>query len=184
MQAGYEIAQNFKEFIVKNGVVSTAAAITIGFATATLVKSIVSDVIMPVIFLLLVRGVGRLNRNVGGFFAQFLATKHFRFTNFVSEAITWVLIVMAAFLVLDLVVRKTLGNAVTSPAPQNVFSPAQPAVAIPAVVTVPMSGGNVSPSAGNAAVVTTPVVAPMGMPSSGVKEEYGPAPSSWGSPLY
>jgi large-conductance mechanosensitive channel len=102
---------NFKDFVVQNGIVSTAASITIGFATATFVKSFVADVVMPVIFIVVIGALKKVNSNSGKFLGQFLANKEFRFTNFISELVTWVLIVLAAFLILDLVVRKTIGSS-------------------------------------------------------------------------
>lgn len=153
-----EIAASFKEFLVKNGVVSTAASITIGFATATFIKSFVADVVMPLVFLLAVSGVGRLNKATGNFISQFLADKEFKFTNFVSEAITWVLIIGASFLVLDLFVRKTLGSKTAAPTIQqhNIFS---------APVTIPSAP-------------LAPVAPPASMPQPmankpQVREEYG-----------
>lgn len=105
-----DMTSNFKEFIVKNGVVSTAASITIGFASATFIKSFVADVIMPLVFIVIVGGLKHVNKETSRFFSQFLSSKELRFTNFASELVTWVLIIVAAFLVLDLVVRKTLGK--------------------------------------------------------------------------
>ena len=134
-----EIAASFKEFLVKNGVISTAASITIGFATATFIKSFVADVVMPLVFLLAVGGVGKLNKATGNFISQFLADKEFKFTNFVSEAITWLLIIGASFLVLDMFVRKTLGpKTVASPTTHNVFAPPSAPLAVAAPAPAPV----------------------------------------------
>jgi len=176
MTASYDIASSFKEFIVKNGVISTAASITIGFATATFVKSFVADVVMPLIFLVIVGGVSKVNKSSGTFISQFLSSKEFKFTNFVSELITWILIVVAAFMVLDLVVRKTLGNAPITSAPPTVFGPPTRALNIPAVVTVPVQGQQPAmPNAGHAAVI-----APVPVKPGAVKEEYEAAPYAGG----
>lgn len=94
---------SFKSFIVDNGVLSTTAGITIGFATATFVKSFVADVILPIIFLIMVKATGKVSKDTSGFFSRFLSKKEFMFTNFISETITWLLIVLVAFLVLDAV---------------------------------------------------------------------------------
>ena len=88
---------SFKDFIVKNGIIATTAGITIGFATSTFVKSFVSDVIMPTIFTILVKSIGKKT-----FFAEYLQSKNFRLTNFISELVTWVLVVLAAWLVLGI----------------------------------------------------------------------------------
>lgn len=96
---------DFKSFIVNNGVLSTTAGITIGFATASFVKSLVADVILPVIFMVLVKGSSVVSKGAGGFFGKFLANKEFLFANFVSEMITWILIVLFAFLVLEAIYK-------------------------------------------------------------------------------
>ena len=145
---------SFKSFLAGNGVISTAAGITIGFATATFVKSFVADVIMPLIFLLVVNIITRINKKGGSFFEKFLANKEFRFTNFVSEFVTWILILIAAFLILDLFVRKYLVS-------QNVSSVS--------------TGGN---------VFAPPPQVPTIVPPVRVKEEYGQStyPNWQGSP--
>lgn len=123
---------SFKDFIVKNGVIATTAGITIGFATSTFVKSFVSDVIMPAIFTVLVKTTGKKS-----FFSEYLHNQNFRFANFVSELITWILIVLAAWLVLSIIYRYfvTLKAAPSAPAPvvSNPFAPPPPAVPVVAV---------------------------------------------------
>ena len=96
---------SFKEFVTQNGIISTTAGITIGFATASFVKSLVADIIMPVIFLVMVKATGKVSTSTSSFFGKFLSNKEFLFTNFVSELITWVVIVLTAWLVLDLVYK-------------------------------------------------------------------------------
>ena len=93
---------SFKDFITNNGIIATTAGITIGFATATFVKSFVADVVLPVFFLLLVKGTGKVSSSTSGFFSKFLSNKEFLFTNFISEFVTWILVVLAAWLILDL----------------------------------------------------------------------------------
>lgn len=88
---------SFSDFIISNGILASSAGITIGFATATFVKSLVADVIMPLIFVI----VMKLSKKTGGFVGNFLSAKELRFTNFVSELITWTLIVLTAFMVIQ-----------------------------------------------------------------------------------
>jgi len=100
---------NFSKFVADNGILAASAGITIGFATATFVKSFVADVIIPVIFL----AVLAVNKNASGFVGKFLASTNLRFTNFVSELITWILIVITVFLVIN-VIRKQLQTSETT----------------------------------------------------------------------
>lgn len=92
---------DFKSFLVDNGVIATTAGITIGWATASFVKSMVADVILPVIFLIIVKGSGIVSKEGSGFFGRFLSKKEFMFTNFISETITWIVIVLTAFFILN-----------------------------------------------------------------------------------
>jgi len=101
---------SFKGFITQNGIIATAAGITIGFATATFFKSLVADMILPVFFMILVKGTGKVSTGTGNFFAQFLSNKGFRFTNFVSELITWILIILAAWLIINLINKYIMKN--------------------------------------------------------------------------
>jgi large-conductance mechanosensitive channel len=100
---------SFSKFITDNGILAASAGITIGFATATFVKSFVADVIMPVIFLAIVA----VNKNASGFVAKFLASTNLRFTNFVSELVTWILIVITVFFIINLI-RKQLQTTPTA----------------------------------------------------------------------
>jgi len=71
------------------------------------------------------------------FFSEYLHNQSFRFANFVSELITWILIVLAAWLVLSIIYRYFLTQKAPSPpAPivSNPFAPPPPAVP---VVTIP-----------------------------------------------
>ena len=114
---------SFKDFITTNGIVATTAGITIGFATASFVKSFVADVVLPIFFLLLVKGTGKVSSSTSGFFGKFLSNKEFMFTNFISEFVTWVLIILAAWLILDILYKYVLSNNAKFPAISNPFGP-------------------------------------------------------------
>lgn len=113
---------SFKEFITNNGIIATTAGITIGFATASFVKSFVADVVLPIVFLLLVKGTGKVSSGTSTFFSKFLSNKEFMFTNFISELITWVLIVLSAWLILELVFKYINSTGAPSIKFSNPFS--------------------------------------------------------------
>jgi large-conductance mechanosensitive channel len=113
----------FKDFITTNGIVATTAGITIGFATASFVKSFVADVVLPIFFLLLVKGTGKVSASTSGFFGKFLSNKEFMFANFVSEFVTWILIILAAWLILDILYKYVLSNNAKIPSIPNPFAP-------------------------------------------------------------
>lgn len=113
---------SFVEFISDNGILATSAGITIGFATATFIKSFVADVVIPTIILL----VFKLSKSSGKFVSGFVANKELHFTNFVGELITWALIVVSAFLIIN-AIRKHLLKTPSKPvvAGSNPFVPPQ-----------------------------------------------------------
>lgn len=94
---------DFKSYLVQNGVIPVTAGITIGFATVTFIKSLVADLVLPLVFLVIVKGTGAVSKDASGFFGRFLTKKDFLFTNFVSELITWLLIVVVALVILNAV---------------------------------------------------------------------------------
>lgn len=97
---------SFTKFVADNGILAASAGITIGFATATFVKSFVADVIMPIIFLIIVS----MNKKASSFLGKFLSSTDLRFANFVSELITWVFIILTAFLVIEVIRRSMHSN--------------------------------------------------------------------------
>jgi large-conductance mechanosensitive channel len=111
MQTADPYDTSFKFFITKNGIIAAAAGITIGFATATFFKSLVADMILPVFFMLFVKGTSKVSRSTGSFFAQFLSNKEFRFINFVSELITWILIILVSWLLISAINKFVVGQA-------------------------------------------------------------------------
>ncbi len=108
---------SFSKFVADNGILAASAGITIGFATATFVKSFVADVIMPLIFLAILA----VNKNASGFVGKFLASTNLRFTNFVSELITWILIVLTVFFIINLI-RKQLHQKSQAPAESSTYA--------------------------------------------------------------
>jgi large-conductance mechanosensitive channel len=115
---------SFKDFITNNGILATTAGITIGFATASFVKSFVADVILPIIFLMLVKGTGKVSTTTSSFFGKFLSNKEFMFANFMSELVTWISIVLIAWLVLSIVHKYIVSKEITMPVMHgNPFGP-------------------------------------------------------------
>lgn len=111
---------SFVDFISDNGILATSAGITIGFATATFIKSFVADVVIPVIVLV----VYKFNSNGGKFVGRLVANKELHFANFVSEMITWVLIIVASFFIID-AIRTRLVTRRPGPPTSGVFMPPQ-----------------------------------------------------------
>lgn len=97
---------DFKNFLIQNGVIGVTAGITIGIATASFIKSFVADIVLPIVFLIFVKGSNSISKDAGGFFSKFLSKKDFLFVNFVSELITWALIVLSSLIVLKIIYKR------------------------------------------------------------------------------
>jgi large-conductance mechanosensitive channel len=82
----------FKEFIIDNKLVGTAAGITIGITTKDVIESLVGDIIIPFFYLLAFQ--------FGTKEIEFLPGKTaFDFTSFFKQIITWILSTLSVFIV-------------------------------------------------------------------------------------
>ena len=99
---------DFKNFIISNGVVTAAVAITIGIATASFVKAIVADIMMPVVYIV-----------IGRYMLKHVSSKAFskltqlfedrstlRLDEFFKDFLTWIFIILGAYILLNFFVKK------------------------------------------------------------------------------
>lgn len=84
---------------MNNLIILIATSITIGLATTSLIKSTITDLIMPLLFLIFVKGTKKISGGASSFFQRVLVNKDMHFATFITEVITWFLIVMVALLI-------------------------------------------------------------------------------------
>ena len=101
---------DFKSFLVSNNIIGIAAAMTIGIASAGFIKSFVSSVLMPAVYLVIGKIIlqnvnSKLYKGVANIFGD---KAEFDFDTFVKELLTWVFIIIGAYLIMDFVVRRWL----------------------------------------------------------------------------
>lgn len=128
---------DFKDFIVKNGVITAAIAITIGVSTAGFVKTFVSSVMMPAVYLV----IGKLffanvNKNLFKTITDVFGSRaEFDVLLFIQEFITWVFVVIGAYIIIEYFVRRWfLGMSPahnTKQTPAVALTPAMAAMASP-----------------------------------------------------
>ena len=109
--------EQFKQFLVANNVLAIAAGIAFGQATLQLIRSFVGDIALPSLYAS-VMALLRLVRM--GSIAD--ADAGLRPANFATEIVTYVLIVLTAFLLISKVFRRMVYNddvavALNSPPP-------------------------------------------------------------------
>ena len=138
----------YRDFLISNNVLTTAAGISFGQATLQLIKSFVADMLMPLIYMAFLglggmatkasvwrgsgggkgKGKGKGKGEAGtaataGFLTSVLVHKELRFANFIAEVITYVLILLTAYILITYVFRRYVGKAATS---ANTSAPAAP----------------------------------------------------------
>jgi|UniRef100_A0A6C0BHJ1 large-conductance mechanosensitive channel len=104
----FEANDDFKDFLIRNGIVTTAAAITIGIASATFIKAFVTDILMPACYFIVGKVIlqnvsNRMYKSVTDIFGDKV---NFDFDGFAQDLITWIFIVIGAFLIIEYVVRR------------------------------------------------------------------------------
>ncbi len=93
---------NFSKFIVDNGIAATAAGVSIAVTTKDLVTSFVGDILIPLIYLLLIR--------VNSTAAKILPT-HTKLNGiaFIQQFITWILVILITFVFIQYFFSNFLG---------------------------------------------------------------------------
>ena len=85
----------------KTIVIVVATAIVVGQASISLIKSAIADLITPLIFIVLVKGTKSVSSSASKFFGNVVSNKGVHFTNFVVQVITWLIVVMIAFAIMN-----------------------------------------------------------------------------------
>ena len=96
-----KVTHDFKEFLLTEGVVSTAAGVIVGIATYQYVRNASFDVFMPFIDRALFGGIRFLHPPTGAFLSQIFKNVDFRWLKFIQETIAWLLVIFVAFVVLQ-----------------------------------------------------------------------------------
>lgn len=148
-------ATDFKNFMLKNNLVITAAAITIGIASASFIKSFVGSILMPSVYFVIGKIIlqnfhKKLYKTVGDIFGD---KADFDFDTFVKDLLTWIFIVIAAYFIMDFVVRRWL----LGPSSTDLKTPA-PAAALAYPINLNSQHNN-SPASYDPSVYTTTITA-------------------------
>uniref|UniRef100_A0A6C0H9Y7 Uncharacterized protein n=1 Tax=viral metagenome TaxID=1070528 RepID=A0A6C0H9Y7_9ZZZZ len=96
--------EDFKKFILENGIIATTAGVTIGIASKDLVLSLSGDILLPTIIILL-------------YWLNFKSLKHYLpsgktkidLENFLKNLLTWVIVVISTFVFVKITFNYFLG---------------------------------------------------------------------------
>jgi len=87
-----DFREQMKKFIIDNGIIGTAAGVSIALVTKDIIQSFVGDIIMPAFYFVL------MSLNVS-YFSKNYAGKHtIDVSNFMKQFISWLLVVIITFL--------------------------------------------------------------------------------------
>ena len=94
--------EKFSKFIVDNGIAGTAAGVSIAVSTKELITSFVGDILIPLIYILLIR-INVTSVKILPAHAQINGM------TFVQHFITWVLVIVITFLFIQYFFNNILG---------------------------------------------------------------------------
>lgn len=83
------------DFIQRHNIITTMCAVTIAFSTGTMIRSLVSDILMPSLYSLFVRRVNGLN-------TAFEPISKMNVDNFIRELFSWIAVLFITYLLVGL----------------------------------------------------------------------------------
>ena len=95
--------QQFKKFIIDNGVIGTCAGVIIALVTKDLILSLVGDIIIPVFIILF------LKLNIKSLTAILPGKSSFDFTSFFKNLISWFITMVVTFFFIQTTFELLLG---------------------------------------------------------------------------
>lgn len=112
-----EFVEQLKKFIVDNGIIGTAAGVSIALVTKDVIQSLVGDIIIPSICALL------LKLNITYITSCLPGKSNFDITNFIKQIISWVFVIIITFLFIKITFNSLLGINDTAPDTKKEASP-------------------------------------------------------------
>jgi len=95
--------EDLKKFIVDNGVIGTAAGVSIALVTKDIIQSFVGDIILPSFYFVLASlKIDKVTDMLPG-------KRILDFTNFMKQLISWVLVIIITYLFITITFQSLLG---------------------------------------------------------------------------
>ena len=110
-----EFFSQLKKFIVDNGIIGTTAGVAIALVTNELIKSLASDIIVPVFIILF------LKFNIKSLTAILPGKSELDITNFFKQFISWILVVVITFFFIKTAFEGILGAKKEVPVKKESF---------------------------------------------------------------
>jgi len=98
-----EFFSQLKKFIIDNGIIGTTAGVAIALVSNELIKSLASDIIVPIFIILF------LKLNIKSLTAILPGKSELDITNFLKQFITWIFVVVITFFFIKTAFEGILG---------------------------------------------------------------------------
>jgi large-conductance mechanosensitive channel len=95
--------EQFKKFIIDNGIIGTCAGVIIALVTKDLILSLVGDIIIPVFIILFLR------LNIKSLTAILPGKSSFDFTNFLKQLVSWLITMFVTYIFIKTAFEGILG---------------------------------------------------------------------------
>jgi len=106
--------EDLKKFIVDNGVIGTAAGVSIALVTKDIIQSFVGDIILPSFYFVLASlKINKVTEMLPG-------KRILDFTNFMKQLISWVLVIIITYLFITITFQSLLGIGGSEPVKEPV----------------------------------------------------------------
>jgi large-conductance mechanosensitive channel len=84
---------NMSDFIIQNNVLTTMVAVTLAFSTGTFIRSLVSDIIMPLLYFIIFNKITFLS-------GAFKSITSNNIDNFIKEIFQFILVIIFTFIII------------------------------------------------------------------------------------
>lgn len=121
-----EFTKDFKSFLIGNNILTVAAAVTIAFSTGTMIRSLTADIVLPSVYRLFAKNIKTLS-------GAFAPINKLNLDNFVKEVISWIMVIVLTFLLIEYVIRRWMLKTPSTISTPLGGGPPPPAAVAPAV---------------------------------------------------
>ena len=97
------VNEQLKKFILENNIIGTCAGVSIALVTKDAIQSFVGDIIIPFIYILLIR------LNIKSLTAVLPDKSNLNIRNFIKEVVSWIFVIIITFLFIKIAFMSLLG---------------------------------------------------------------------------
>jgi large-conductance mechanosensitive channel len=104
----HNVFEDFQSFLVDGNILDLAAAVIIGITTASFIKTMVVAILLPAIYFTMFKWIAMIAPLTETKIANYYGTTAFQVVPFLQELLTWIIVVVSTFIVIQYFVRKAV----------------------------------------------------------------------------